>query len=603
MRTRWLAVFCLTITVGLFWDAQTFAGDDSADDRVQRHCFGLIWCVERSADGVSIDGLLWLYSSEERGNYSRLTIRPFYSIEEDPTKNLLRRSILWPLGTYERRGDQVWSHVLPLYWHSEWPGSEWTFVAPLYWKSIHEEDAWYHLFPLFSRHTRGQYYARTFVLGPLLMITRDSRTDLTQWDLFFFIFHSRQDVNSSESWVSPIYWSGKDRASATSYRYVFPLYGSSDSETQHYRFLFPFYGSDVDTEKHTSRLALLGLPPFKGSYGTTTLSLFESATSPDESRHRLFPLYQYRHDLVADETEFDALLLYRHLSTPTRVADRLLPLWDYGSATDGTAWNLSLLGVDTFALYHHRQTEQRTVDRLFPLHDYLRDGAASSLSLLGLAEVALYRQETSPTLFRHRLFPLYQYRHDLVADASLLNVLLVYWQERSPEHAADTLFPLWQYERRNDRDESRFNALGIGRFSLYEHQRETSRTSDRLFPLYRYTSDQDTGEADFSLLWPLVDYKSRHGTVTSASLLWWLISYTHPDADHSAFQVFGGTKMAVIRRVVSPHESLLEINPVISLYRYRSLPEGDTSWDLCYGLIGMDSTRERTRLKLFWISF
>jgi hypothetical protein len=69
--------------------------------------------------------------------------------------------------------------------------------------------------------------------------------------------------------------------------------------------------------------------------------------------------------------------------------------------------------------------------------------------------------------------------------------------------------------------------------------------------LYRYTSDQDTGEVDFSLLWPLADYKSRHGTVTSANLLWWLISYTHPDADHSAFQVFGGTKMAVISSLLT----------------------------------------------------
>ena len=123
---------------------------------------------------TSIDGLLWLYSSEERGSYSRLAVRPLYSMEEDPTRNLLRRSILWPLGTYERRGDQAWAHVFPLYWHSEQPGREWTFTVPLYMKSIHGDSSWHHLFPLFSRHVMGEYYARNFVLGPLLITTRDS---------------------------------------------------------------------------------------------------------------------------------------------------------------------------------------------------------------------------------------------------------------------------------------------------------------------------------------------------------------------------------------------------------------------------------------------
>lgn len=968
MKTRWLAIFCLTIAIGLLWNSQSSAGDESADDRAQRYCIGLIWCVERSAGGVSTDGLLWMYSSEERGSYSRLAIRPFYAIEEDPTNNLLRRSILWPLGSYERTGHHVWSHIVPFYWHGEQPGSEWTFIAPLYWHSLHGESAWRHLFPLFSRHTMGQYYARNFVLGPLLMTTLDSRTDLTQWDLFLFLFHYRHDNNSSESWVAPIYWSGEDRTGGTSYRYVLPLYGSSDSPTQHYRFLFPVFGSDTDTETRTSRLTLLGLPPFKDAYRLPSLSLFESTTSPDgfshrvfpiyryasgtddtatfdalllyrhqsspsgstdrlfpiylyesdtaaqtqefdllgyrtaswfryqdsptstqhrllglysyeqgqhdflqfsllghrraslylhrsqedltedrlfplhdyvrhgdsssfsllgvselalyrqESnptlfRHRLFPIYRYSYDRIADETEFDALLLYRHLSGPTRVADRLLPLWDYGSAADGNAWNVSLLGMDALALYHHRRTEQATRDhllpiygyrtyedgtsrlsvlglppvtdgpawalfertssptmlrerlfpiyrrshddeteattiniagwepaslfryhatpttrshhllpmygyhsdpdgtdmwalglpamgklpplslyhasttptmaynRLFPLYryskdlrqderslmlfwlfwqtsspeknrtslfpigsmasdqaggwefsligldpaipvswirhshgpdhakgffapfyDYQREGDRVTLSLAGISQLALYRSETTATDHRHRIFPLYRYHLDRTQDVSSLNVLLAYQQKRSPEHARYTLFPFGQYEHRIDRDESRLNALGFGKFSLYEHHKEPSRTSNRLFPLYRYTSNQDTDETAFSLLWPLIDYKSRQGTVTSASLLWWLISYDHPDEALFSYQVFGSTKMAMIRRVVSPDESLFEINPVFPLYRYRSSPDGATSWDFFYGLIGMDSTREETRVKLLWMS-
>lgn len=960
MKTTWFPVICLTIVGSLLWNAETFAQVDSADDHVQRHCFGLIWCTEQSADGRSVDGMLWLYSSEDRGSYSRMAIRPFYAVEEDPTKNLLRRSILWPLGMYERNGSRVWSHIFPLYWHGERPGYTWTFIAPLYWESLRDNDSWFHLFPLFSRHTIGEFYARNFVVGPLLMTTRDSRTDLTQWDLLLSLLHSRQDVSSSESWMAPIYWSGEDRASGQSYLYILPFFGSAHSETQHYHFLFPFYGSDVDSLKQTSRLALLGLPPFRGAFGTPTLSLFEYATSADESshrlfpvyryvsgmddtstfdallvyrhqsspstsldrffplyhyesdtiaqtrefdlfgygaaswfryeggpastqhrllglynydhgqdgsqffsligyrrsslylhrsqddltedrivfvhdyfrhgessslsllglselalyrqesspslfRHRLFPIYRYSHDLVADETDFDALLLYRHLSSPTRVADRLLPLWDYASATTGPSWRLSLLGFDAFALYRHDRDETRTVDHLFPLYgyhteldgstrlsllglppvgrshawslyehdaspasvtdrlfplyryrhdraqqettldaallyrhvtspvhvadrlfplwdyadattgpswqlsllgldafalyrhdrdetrtldrlfplysyhvdsetdtrslsalwifwrtssptmsqtslfpltswstndvsgertwsligldpmipvswirhsrgpdlardffaplyDYEREGDRTTLSMGGISHLALYRSESTPTDYRQRLFPLYWYHNNLAQDTSSLNVLLAYQQERSSNHAEDTLYPLWHYERRTDREEGRFNALGFGRFSLYEHHREPSRTSDRLFPLYRYTANHDTDEKDFSLLWPLVDYKSRHGAVTSASLLWWLISYDHPDTDHFSYYVFGGSKMAMVRRIISPHESLLEINPVLPLYRYRSTPKGNTSWDLCYGLIGMDSTEGRTNLKLLGVS-
>src|SRR5262245_6705062 len=184
-----------------------------------RHCVGLLWCTERSADGTSIDGLLWLYSSEERGSYSRLAVRPLYSMEEDATRNLLRRSILWPMGTYERRDDHIWAHVFPLYWHSEQPNQEWTFTVPLYLKSIHGDNAWHHLFPLFSRHAIGEYYARNFVVGPLLITTRDARTDLTQWDLLFPFFHYRQDLNSSNSWLFPLYWSGEDRSTGEAYRY------------------------------------------------------------------------------------------------------------------------------------------------------------------------------------------------------------------------------------------------------------------------------------------------------------------------------------------------------------------------------------------------
>ncbi|MDX2253125.1 MAG: hypothetical protein NW202_12625 [Nitrospira sp.] len=963
MNNRHLWIFGgLLLLSGLLVPMTGFAEGERVEQEHQRHCIGLLWCTEQSTQGRSVDGLLWLYSAEEQGSYSRMAIRPFYSMEEDPTRDLLRRSFFWPLGTYERHADSTWTHVVPFYWHSEQPGHEWTFAAPLYLASTDGDVSWRHLFPLVSRQRISDYYARNYILGPVFISTSDTRRDLLEWDLLYPMIHHRSDRESSHTRVAPIYWSGEDRISGTFYRYLLPFHGSADSQTQHYHFVFPFYGSDVDTAKHTSRLTLLGLPPFKGAYRTPTLSLFESATSPagsthrffpiyryasdndgsstvdtlllhrhqsspsgsldrlfplyryrrdaaahthefdfaghgvaswfryDDSpvhtqhhllglydyerggdgslffslagrrraslylhrsqeeltedrlllvhdyfrhgdssalsllgvseaalfrqesspsvfRHRLFPLYRYSHDRISDETEYDALLLYRHLSTPTRVADRLLPMWDYTASRERDAWSLSLLGMDAAALYYHRRSEQATAahllplyglrtegdgssrlsilglppfagapawalyertsspamtsERLFPLYrrshdvaedattinvagwepvslfryhatpttsshhliplygyhreegstetsvlglpgfslyqasntplmlrhrlfpiysytkdhnqdersltvfwlfwhttsparsqtslfpiasvasdqaggwdlgilgldpmipvswirhsrgpdhargffapfyDYQRDGDDSSLSIGGISAMAFYRNEHTSTEDLHRLFPFYRHHHDLLRDATSTSVLFFYQQERSPQHTSRTLLPLWQYEHRTDPESSRFNALGIGSLSLYEHDSGPSTTSDRLFPLYTYASNHETGQAELSVLWPLAQYQSQHGRLTSASLLWWLIAYNRPDEAHSNFHALGGSRMAMIRRVTSPEASILEFNPILPGFRYRSETGSGSSWDLFYGLVGSDSTGEKTRVTLFWVS-
>jgi hypothetical protein len=146
------------------------------------------------------------------------------------------------------------------------------------------------------------------------------------------------------------------------------------------------------------------------------------------------------------------------------------------------------------------------------------------------------------------------------------------------------------------------NVLGLGTWSLFEHHATSTGTTDRLIPLYKYASTRETGEAEFSFLWPLAEYKSRQGVVTSASLLWWLVSYEHPDTDHSDFRFLGASKMALVRRMTSPRESVFEFNPIIPLYRYRHETERGTSWDLFGGLVGMDRAKEQTRMKLFWLA-
>ena len=82
-----------------------------------RFCQGFLYCRETKGDSTSTQAFLYLYSTEERGSYSRLTLIPFYSREINPAVGYLRRSVLWPLGISERKGDASYFQILPVYWH------------------------------------------------------------------------------------------------------------------------------------------------------------------------------------------------------------------------------------------------------------------------------------------------------------------------------------------------------------------------------------------------------------------------------------------------------------------------------------------------------
>ncbi|HEX5645975.1 MAG TPA: hypothetical protein VFX56_03315, partial [Nitrospira sp.] len=623
-RHRWIFGGLLLLS-GLLIPMTGFAERQPVQQESHRHCIGLLWCTEQSAQGRSVDGLLWLYSTQERGSYSRVAIRPFYSMEEDPTRDLLRRSFLWPLGTYERRADSTWIHVVPFYWHSERPGHDWTFTTPLYFASTNGDVSWRHLFPLLSRQRIGDYYARNYILGPVFISTSDTRRDLLEWDLLFPLIHHRSDRESSHTRVAPIYWSGEDRIGGRSYRYLLPFYGSADSETQHYHFFLPFYGSDVDSLTHTSRLALLGLPPFKGAFGTPALSLFESATSADESSHRLFPVYRSV-SRTDGTTTFDALLLYRHQSSPSTSLDRFFPLYryesdaitqtrefdllGYGAASwfryqsgsayaqhrmlglytyehsqDGSLF-VSLFGHRRASLYVHRGQDDLTEDRLFLLHDYFRHRESSSLSLLGVAELALYRQDSTPSLFRHRLFPLYRYRHDLATDETEYDALLLYRHLSTPTRVDDRLLPLWDYGHSTQSDAWNVSLLGLDAFAFYRHDRNETRTLDHLFPLYGYRAELD-GSTRLSLLglppfgrshaWSLYEHDASPASVTDRFFP--LYRYKHDRAQQETTV----DAALLYRHVTSPVEVADRLFP---LWDYAGAKAGP-SWRL--SLLGLDA--------------
>ena len=78
------------------------------------------------------------------------------------------------------------------------------------------------------------------------------------------------------------------------------------------------------------------------------------------------------------------------------------------------------------------------------------------------------------------------------------------------------------------------------------------------------------------------------------------MSYASPDHTHSDLHLLRASRVALARLVTSPTESTFKFNPVLLLYRYHHETELGTSWDLFEGLVGVDSTKEQSRVKLLW---
>ncbi len=438
-----------------------------------------------------------------------------------------------------------------------------------------------HLFPFYGYRSEQDGETRFSALGlpsfsPLAAWSLYEHDDsLSQTiDRFFPLYHYRKDKTQQASAFDMLGLGSASfihhEATSTSVTHrVFPLYRyAHDEETgqttmnllgieplsvfrsqsgpaHHAHYLFPLYNYQQLGE--TSRLSAIGLPAIGG---IPALSLYAHQTTPSAVHDRLFPLYSYRADDATDTTTFSALWMFWRTTSPTTSQTSLFPIGSMtkDEATGETSW--SLIGLEPalpVSWARHTWTHDGSRGLFFPLYDYRNEGNQSVLSIGGISHLAIYRQETTPTYHSHRLFPLYSFKQDLTQDVTRTNILLAYQHEQSPAGSKDTFIPLWHYERLDQRHERRFNALGLGNFSLYEHRTTLTGTTDSFFALYNYSSDRETGKAEFSLLWPLAEYKSRHGVVTSASVLWWLTSYEHPDADHSNFHFLGGSKMALVQ--------------------------------------------------------
>ncbi len=535
-------------------------------------CFGLLWCRSTEDGAVSTDGLLYLYSSQRKGTFSRLAIRPIYSRESDPEKRYLRRSVLWPFGDYERRGDDVSLHVFPFYWHERSPESRYSIAPPFYFDYAKGDRSYFHLFPFYGHNSVGGYYDRYFILGPVFMATRDTREDSSRYDFLFPLFRQRVAKEAGTTWLLPFYLSGYDAREDSSFRFVLPGYWSNRRPKYSQQALFPLFGKEDHPDSGEHRVSVLGAPPIESLDPLPTLALYEHRSSPVLVTDRFFPFYRYSADRATGKKNLNVLVLYNRAATRDVVNEFLFPLYSrhasseenefaligwgpaslYRRHADRTGRSVTLIPffrydrdaadqrrtitflglppIEDFpalSFYFHNRDDIQTIDRLFPFYRYSADRA---LRTKNLNVLALFNRAATKDGVDEFLFPLYS-RHasseESEFDAIGWGPASLFQRHADHDGSSDLLFPIYQRER--GLDGRKLSVLGVGDFAVYRQTLDRGRFASRLFPFYRYAHDSKTGESDWDALFI---YRHKRTAVSVKDALLPLYHYERNGATH-----------------------------------------------------------------------
>ena len=487
-----------------------------------RSCWGFLYCKETKGDTTWTEGFLWLYSTEERGTFSRLTLVPFYSRETDSATDYSRRSVLWPLGISEHKGETSYFQIFPFYWQGQEPTTQYTFLIPLFFDYATGDHRYTHVIPIYGHHQRGGLYHRYYLLGPLAIATYDKETDLKEWDILFPLFHYGADRNGYEARFFPLYWSGETYDDGNWYRHVFPLYwsGGKEADGSWYRhilplhgrsvtpqsdlsYVFPLYGSVTDTPTGETRTALIGLPPFPQA-NLPTLAFYQHASAPASVSDRFFPLYRYTYAESEHLTELNVIALFQMRTGPALTAHRLFPLYFYEDDRQKNQVGWSFLGFDQFSLTGYGHDDSQRWHQVLPLYRASEDltSHTQTTHALGLGPLSFFRYSQNPDGSSHRFFPLYSYDHPAADEwhwSALVSApLALYRHDEKGTAIHDRFFPLYDWDRNGDWRE--FSMLGVSWFSMFYRESGPTRVSHRLFPIYRYRHDLAADEANMDTL-------------------------------------------------------------------------------------------------------
>lgn len=503
---RWTArrTVLIALLAGLAWLGEQSPATVAAEGQQEssRFCQGFIYCKETKGDTTSTQAFFWLYSTEERGSFSRFTILPLYSSEINPARNYFRRSILLSLGMSEVKGDSSYFHIVPFYWHAENPAHRYTVALPLYYDYAKGDQGFTHFIPLYSHLWRGDFFNRYFVLGPLAIATYDTRWDRKEWDVLFPLFHHGADLNGSSLRLVPLYFSGENRQEGSWYRHLLLLYGRSVTPQTDLGYVFPVYGSLTNLSEGETRTSAIGLPPIP-QVKFPALALYEHTSAPAMVSDRLFPLYYYSYNSAEDLSQLDIIVLFRSRRGPTLTAHRLFPLYYFENdlAQNRAGW--SLLGYEQFSLAGYGHDADSAWHQFIPLYRSTEDHrtSAQDVNAIGLGPVSLFHYWSKPSGSGHRFFPLYLYDHPAADEwhwsALFPGPLSLYRHDRKGETARDRFTPLYDWTR--DGEKRGLSMLGVSNLSLFHQDSSPTTFAQRFFPLYGYRSS-DSDKRQLSLV-------------------------------------------------------------------------------------------------------
>lgn len=388
-------------------------------------------------------------------------VRPFWSHVSDAPRNRSMTDVMWPLGSFSYRGDQLFWRMFPAFGHDfdtetspsrhRWSVFPFVFggrdasdtpyfaVFPL-GGTVHEtlgrDRVWFVLFPLYARSHQGENET-TSVLWPIY--SRTSGGELDRWRVWPLYGYSHHPERWTKRFVMWPFWTSVD--------YHYPDVDGGGF------ILFPFYGQ-VNLPDRQSRMLL---PPlFKVEWGETDHFAFNApwpivqyVDSPDHERFYFFPLGGRRrrghdHSWFALWPIISGHRSERPRETLTRF--RILPFWYYEHvrARADEAEN------DEANEAHSGSLSRYT--RVWPLGMYRREEEQSLLRI-----PALWPLRQTPGIERNWA-PLWTlYRHERSEDRRLSELLwgLVRW-ERAPDEHDVRVFPLLDLQRDEDTRSWRF---------------------------------------------------------------------------------------------------------------------------------------------------
>lgn len=591
--------------------------------------FPLYYHSENTAKDSEFTYYFPLYGSYKRGDYftRHLFLFPFYASVNDEANQFKSWDLLWPLFHYEQTPDSLAKRALPIYWRTKDGDRELTVGFPLYWHYKNAEVDSKHFLPLYGSHSRGDWYKKKYVLGPVYMKTSDKTKELTRQDILFPLASNIKEGENQKSWIFPFYYKKKspnESVTLGSLALLPPYYLNKKDGNKQTFHIFPFYGESSEGDWYT-KTSLLG-----ALYTSTKdkrkdlsrqdalFSLFSKSREGDRHRSWLAPFYYHSEQPCQSKTMASLALLppyYINLKSPNKSTFHVWPF--YGEQTDGAYKEHSILWpLTNFGSDPETQTSKSWVLPFYYKHkDQGSDLALGSLALLP----PYYINKKAPNQQTTHLWPFYGYKEDnsyrehnflwpLAGfgsdpenDLEKSHVLL-YSHNRKGNQETTSILPIWLHEKDGDKtfdlslflhmyehDPKQYTKLSmlwlvpIVELSLFNLELRPQKTKHRLFPFYSYQSNQITEEKDFSFLWPLISHEKKGDTITNTGFLWQVVSYKQKNAENKDFRVL----WRFIRKSKAPTSSTFEINPLF--YSEKDEKKG-TYWAILGGLIGAETT-------------